>query len=1288
MSLTHFSDQYILESFQSDKYQLLEKVGEGGFGKVFKARQINTGQAVALKFLALEPQLEATKKQRYVERFNRETLLCSQLNHPNIVRLLDKGQLTDELMYGVFEFVEGQTLRDVLSQDSAMDAVQATDIMLQVLDALIHAHQRGVIHRDIKPTNIMLSRSGAKTYAKILDFGIGTFAQESRQHDFETLTLTQETLGTPSYSAPEQLRGEPASAKSDLYVWGLVFLECLTGVPAVTGSSVASIYHQQLSDVHIAIPSALLGHPLAGLLRRVLNKSALERVISAPEVFAELAKMNVANLVGVLKDVKAQHGYDETTVMLRDDDPEHRAISEYTALTERKQLTVLALRLSVKTLDNSDKDFDVIDTIYKSQRNHFIDIATRYGAYHVGNLADSSLFYFGYPLSSENDARLSARTALEMVSELAKRNALMQEAHGVTINAHIGIHTGVFITYANAVPEGYHANIATALAREAGERQILCSAESRSLLDPYSEFNLYGQLQIPPMFALTPVYNLKGERRVEAFGFMRGTKSHNKLIGRQNELERTLSLVNTQVTDTTSIAHIHGEAGIGKSRLLQEIRAHASHYQHLVAQCLPEHQNNALYPMLTLVKYLFNTESLDAHSSSTLFGEILQSHAHSIDTAKVLPVLLIWLNIELNEDIEPSSLPPEEQKQALFQGLTALLLSDRHGLSQFKLCIIEDIHWADSTTLDFLKYFAAELSCGNVLLSTSRQAVPSQLQDLTLVDVCLKKLTEQATEEFIINLFDGHQLSSQLLQVLLSRTDGIPLFIEELVNMLKQKALVGDKGGIVDFLTPDKLDQVPSSLRESLQQKLDNLTHAKETAQLAATIGREFEYDLLVAASPLSESQIQNDLHELMANDLIVHQRRVDNDSYIFKHALVRDAAYNSLAKKEQVQTHAHIAEKLIALYDTDEYISELYNHYSSSEQYVQSAEYGYKIAQSYSSIGSYKLAYELLLRCKVKVSQKDIEANFLLFIKINCLKISCLVALEGSGSAEILSLSSYNQALLSNFNEGAIPSELTHYIHHINWSIMTYYHMTSNREKALSLALSEGNNANVLNYSDDQKLVSYVQVANCFLLDGKIKECEQFINKALSIFQYDGGHFVDQSPLEYGFSSKTFLYMIKAALEAATINPMAKTSIEIAIAISKNAQSPISELMSLGYGAICGYLLNDKSFISNCTEQMSTLLSNHPDLAHFSMYLDIPHAFISQDEESLEKSINVLLDTGQTQWLSLYMCMYVDILANRNKRIKAKEILNKALTWCHESNEKVMQGKLSCFEKELDHEA
>ncbi|MDK2596265.1 TOMM system kinase/cyclase fusion protein [Pseudoalteromonas obscura] len=904
MSLTHFSDPYIENNFESSHYELLHKIGEGGFGKVYKARNKNTEQTVAIKFLALEPHLEESKKKRYVERFKRETALSGQLEHPHIVRLLDKGQVNEHLLYGVFEYIEGLSLREHLMQEGALDAVGATDIMLQVLDALIHAHKKGIIHRDIKPANIMLTQAGAKTHAKILDFGIGTLTQENRHQDFSTITLTQETIGTPSYSAPEQLRGEPASEKTDLYVWGLVLLECLTGMPAVTGSSVASIYHKQLSDVHIPIPSALLGHPLSGLLRRVLQKNATERVISGKEIFSELHTMNVSNLVGILADVQAQHGYDDHTVVLRNDDPNSPVSQDYTTLTERKQITVLALRLSAKRLNESAKDFDVIDTLFKSQRNHCIDIATRFGAYHVGNLADTMLFYFGYPVASDNDTRLSARTALDVISELGKRNALMQEAHGVQLNAHIGIHSGIFVTYANSVPEGNIANIAMDLARLAGERQILCSAESRAILEPYSDFDYFDNIQLGLSFGQLSIYNLKGEKRIEAFGFMRGTKSHHKLIGRQLELDKTLSVINGE--NNTRIAHIYGEAGIGKSRLLQEVRDNASKYQHLVAQCLPEHQNSALYPVLNLVKYLFNTDNQTTDNITQLFTDVLTDYGQSdSEINATIPILMVWLAVELPEDMQPSSQSPDEQKQLLFAGLSALLLSRQSSISEFKLYIIEDIHWSDSITLEFLRYFAAKLLDGNVMISTSRQACPSSLHDLTLLEIELNKLTAQATTDFIEQLFDSKNVSDNVRSVLVKRTDGIPLFIEELVDMLKEKQLVHESGGAITFISPDRLEQVPSSLRESLQQKLDNLVHAKETAQLAATIGREFEYELLVATSSLSEDQIQNDLNELLERELIVQQRRVNSDSYVFKHALVRDAAYDSQTHTEATAKHA-----------------------------------------------------------------------------------------------------------------------------------------------------------------------------------------------------------------------------------------------------------------------------------------------------------------------------------------------------------------------------------------------
>ena len=226
--------------------------------------------------MAVGSDWDETKRQRCIDRFERETLLSSKLKHPNIVRLLDKG-CSNDLLYAVFEFVEGRTLKEVLEQDGPLLPVDAAAIMAQVIDALAHAHSLGIVHRDIKPANIMLSQTGAKTHAMVLDFGIGTLVNEARQVDFKSITMTQEALGTPSYSAPEQLRGEPPTPRTDIYVWALVFIECLTARPTVTGNSVAAIFQQQLSQSNVQLPQALAGHAVASLLRRALNKKADER---------------------------------------------------------------------------------------------------------------------------------------------------------------------------------------------------------------------------------------------------------------------------------------------------------------------------------------------------------------------------------------------------------------------------------------------------------------------------------------------------------------------------------------------------------------------------------------------------------------------------------------------------------------------------------------------------------------------------------------------------------------------------------------------------------------------------------------------------------------------------------------------------------------------------------------------------------------------------------------------------------------------------------------------------
>ncbi|SMG01785.1 Adenylate cyclase / Guanylate cyclase [Burkholderia singularis] len=232
------------------RYRLGAVLGEGGAGCVYEAIRLDTARRVAIKLL----RDDAPRTGRERTRFLRELELCARLSHPNVVALLDSGETADGRLFAVFEHVAGRTLRALLSADGALQAETTGVLMAQVLDGLAHAHGNGVVHRDLKPQNVMVTTIDGEPCAKILDFGIGALLPDARAADELTLTAATEVLGSPQYCAPEQLRGEPPTAKSDFYAWGLMVIECLTGHPVMQGASVADVLYQLRARMRMRMP--------------------------------------------------------------------------------------------------------------------------------------------------------------------------------------------------------------------------------------------------------------------------------------------------------------------------------------------------------------------------------------------------------------------------------------------------------------------------------------------------------------------------------------------------------------------------------------------------------------------------------------------------------------------------------------------------------------------------------------------------------------------------------------------------------------------------------------------------------------------------------------------------------------------------------------------------------------------------------------------------------------------------------------------------------------------------
>jgi serine/threonine protein kinase len=271
------------------RYELLERIGAGGFGEVFRARQTSTGQVVAVKLLRADLLAQSGDPSSLWARFRRETSLVARLNHQHVVRLIDAGEAHDGRLYAVFEFVDGQTLAALLRDQGALKAARAWLVMLQVLEGLASAHSQGIVHRDLKPDNIMLRPTrGGLPYALILDFGVATLKGEARRDpSFQTLTAADAMPGTPAYMAPEQvLAPEKVGPCSDIYAWGLIFIECLTGTRAVSGDSAGAVMLAQAAPTPIAVPEFIVHSRVGAVICRSVHKDPAERFADASEALA------------------------------------------------------------------------------------------------------------------------------------------------------------------------------------------------------------------------------------------------------------------------------------------------------------------------------------------------------------------------------------------------------------------------------------------------------------------------------------------------------------------------------------------------------------------------------------------------------------------------------------------------------------------------------------------------------------------------------------------------------------------------------------------------------------------------------------------------------------------------------------------------------------------------------------------------------------------------------------------------------------------------------------------
>ncbi|MEZ5016161.1 MAG: serine/threonine-protein kinase [Flavipsychrobacter sp.] len=248
------------------RYKILHKIGEGSFGAIYKAVEVDTLQVVAIKVLKYREGMTFVHEEKQRKRFVRELKICAHLSHPNIVKLIDKGWLNVNKPFAVLEYINGRTLKDTLLSNDTINASRVKKIMRQLLNVIRYMHAKGIVHRDLKPQNIMITSKGD---IKVLDFGISSFFSKNSQIVLSD-DLSDEERGTPSYARYEQLKNGKLTPLSDIYSWGVILIECLTGYPIFKNCSLTDVLLQQSRHAHVLSLSTIFRKPLATLLNKVL----------------------------------------------------------------------------------------------------------------------------------------------------------------------------------------------------------------------------------------------------------------------------------------------------------------------------------------------------------------------------------------------------------------------------------------------------------------------------------------------------------------------------------------------------------------------------------------------------------------------------------------------------------------------------------------------------------------------------------------------------------------------------------------------------------------------------------------------------------------------------------------------------------------------------------------------------------------------------------------------------------------------------------------------------------
>jgi class 3 adenylate cyclase/predicted ATPase len=585
---------------------------------------------------------------------------------------------------------------------------------------------------------------------------------------------------------------------------------------------------------------------------------------------------------------------------------------------ERRQLTVMFCDLVGSTALSARLDLEDIREVIRAYQDAVAGEVARFEGVVAKFMGDGVLAYFGFPQAHEDDAERAVQAGLAIVEAVGR----LRTPDGAPLAARVGIATGLVVVgdLVGSGPAqeqaviGETPNLAARLQALAEPGAVLIAQGTRRLVGGLFDYADLGDQAVKGFAGPVRAWQVLGPSRAEGrFEALHGGGAAlAPMVGREQEIALLLDRWQRAKLGEGQVVLLAGEPGIGKSRIAQVLHQHLGDELHIHLRyfCSPYRRDSTLHPVIDQLERVAGFERDDSPERKLDKLEALLARSTD-DVVGAAPFLATLLAIPIRGRYPPLIMSPQRQKEKTLE----VLVDQLEGLARHGpvLVVWEDGHWTDPTSLELLGLMIDRVQAIRALLMITfrPEFVPPWIGHAHVSALTLARLGQRQAATMVEHLTGGRALPTEVLEQIVAKTDGVPLFVEELTKAVLEGGLLRDEGDRYALVGPLPPLAIPATLHDSLMARLDRLAPVKEVAQIGAAIGREFSHELLAAVASMPSDRLEDALAQLCRSELVSCRGTPPEATYSFKHALIRDAAYGTLLRARRQQLHASIGRVL-----------------------------------------------------------------------------------------------------------------------------------------------------------------------------------------------------------------------------------------------------------------------------------------------------------------------------------------------------------------------------------------